>query len=563
MTTLKMRSTTSYIVIFLFLCACLTLLLHEIVLYSTNTLSLHPEWIISSKSLLDRAPFGDEGESSRMLLRHNQLRLNEWHGFNEYLLNKILQPGAIRFRFSIAKNSYFYVIFNKTADGFSGIRISRSSNFPPIHFTADREGKFLLKQPLGDLHFGNGWQQFELTFLQGSLRITSQQGQSFSFAESNRPMQVIGFRAGANPAAIDDVQVVDASGRLITHENFRNHQIDWPLLIACISLSFLVAGILYTKRSNTNVLKKAIVGTVTLLLILLMYFIFDYYYWSAKYHFISDQEWKRTSDLPVEPFEQARLYIFKHLSSQISYDTGSFRAVSQFLLADPDRTRQPFIAVIGRPSAMNRYDRVNDNREAVQEYMSRQFPQNYKTILFIGSSQMFGMGATYPKDRIAFHVWENLTGSGVGNILVVNGAQPGTNSHELLRRCKSHLYLYKPSVVLINLSTNDATGQFREGLEELLDWTKAIGSKAIFIQEANTIELQRSSLLKKHSIMSEIATQAKAPLFGLNEFMSRGDTYDSGILWWDPVHMTSYGQRIAAEYLSNKLIETGFLNPTK
>jgi lysophospholipase L1-like esterase len=175
---------------------------------------------------------------------------------------------------------------------------------------------------------------------------------------------------------------------------------------------------------------------------------------------------------------------------------------------------------------------------------------------------MFGSGATYPKDRIAFHVWEHLSEAGIRNTLVVNGSEHGTNSHELLKRCKDHLYLFRPSIVLINLSTNDATAQFHEGLQALLDWTKAIGSKVIFIQEANTIEIQRGALLKKHGIMSEIAMQAKAPVFGLNQFMSQNDIYDSGILWWDPVHMTSYGQRKAAEYLSQKLIETGFLNAT-
>jgi len=536
---------------------CIIGLLHEIILYSTNTFQVHPEWM-NSKYLLDLPPWGFEGDDSRVLLHRNQLWIHEWHGANEYLLKRIFKPGRIRFRFSIGANSYLYVIFHKTADGFSGFRLSRSSQFPAIYFQADREGKFLLKQTLQIRNIYKGWNKAEVVFTDDSVSISCDRSDRQSFRQSNPSNQLVGFRSGKNPAALDDVQVYNSSGKMVINEAFRNHRTLWFLLFPGCCVSILLAVILIFYNPDKLALFKVLLCEFSILSILLLYYAFDYYYWSGKYHFGVNTEWKR-SDLPLEPFEKMRLLIFDHLGKWNPRKDASVKRMIEFLSLKPQYSyRFQGVTVIGRTSAENHLDRIGDNRNEIVNYLDEFQLNSVTKILFLGSSQTFGHGATYPTDRIAYRFWENLSANH-HNVIVVNASKSGTNSAELLKRCHSHLFLFKPSIVLINLSNNDGLNQFRQNLEAFMEWTKAIGSKVIFVQEANNYEVDQSRLLAKHAIMADIANRAGAPLFAFNKYMSRADIYDSGILWWDEVHMTSFGQRIAAEYLAHELLKTGFL----
>src|SRR5262249_39633640 len=190
------------------------------------------------------------------LLRHNQLWIHEWHGCNEYLLNRILKPGRIRFHFSIGENSYLYVIFHKTANGFSGLRLSRSSEFPAIYFQADSTGKFQFKQPLQMANIPAGWHKAELIFKDDSVSISFDSSVPQSFEQARPAQEVIGFRSGENLALLDNVQVYDPAGKLILSETFRNHQTLWLLLFVCGSASILLSGILIFRRPRKLALFK-------------------------------------------------------------------------------------------------------------------------------------------------------------------------------------------------------------------------------------------------------------------------------------------------------------------
>ena len=193
-------------VLSLTLAVCTFLLLHEIILYSRNTPRIHPEWVLS-KYLLMNPPFVDEGDNSRNLYSQNRLNLHEWHGFNEYLLDRIFQPGIIRFRFSLVSNSYLYVIFNKTKESFNGIRFSRNSQFPGICFRADRKGKFLERQMLQNISVSEGWHQVELTFNQAGVSFSFDKHAPQSFSNVAFQQQIMGFRCGKNGTMVDDVEV--------------------------------------------------------------------------------------------------------------------------------------------------------------------------------------------------------------------------------------------------------------------------------------------------------------------------------------------------------------------
>jgi hypothetical protein len=51
--------------------------------------------------------------------------------------------------------------------------------------------------------------------------------------------------------------------------------------------------------------------------------------------------------------------------------------------------------------------------------------------------------------------------------------------------------------------------------------------------------------------MREIGKEFDVPVIEMHDYLSRH--YDDGFLWWDFVHMTSFGQKLFAKYLLQEL----------
>lgn len=58
--------------------------------------------------------------------------------------------------------------------------------------------------------------------------------------------------------------------------------------------------------------------------------------------------------------------------------------------------------------------------------------------------------------------------------------------------------------------------------------------------------------------MRTVAGEFEAQVFDLYSlpYLNSDDVYDSGFLWWDSVHLSSYGQDLAAQWLALKLQPT-------
>jgi len=194
-------------------------------------------------------------------------------------------------------------------------------------------------------------------------------------------------------------------------------------------------------------------------------------------------------------------------------------------------------------------DDVMDTGPDIQSYLAENPFRHGTRILFLGTSQMWGSGASFPNERIASRVGSLLnTGASGRNIYVINASKRGSNSFKLLSSCKDHLYLFRPDLVILDLSNNDDARSFDKGLLSLLEWTRSIHSKSLFILEPNSPEVDK--IRDKHAIMRNISTQYHVPLLDLNGYLASESVYDSGFLWWDLVHLTSYGQELAAEFIA-------------
>src|SRR6266576_739261 len=395
----------SNLILNLFLSAVAALILTEVVGYSRNTLSLHPEWI-SSKRLLANTPMGaNEAHFTRNILYRNRLNLHAWHGFNEILLNRVFSLGLLRFKFFLGDDGYLNIIFNKNKDSFCGVRLSRNPKFPSMFFQARTDGKFLLHKPIQNLILSQGWHACGMTFEGKSLVVECDGIVRGKFPVEPLRQQVIGFRSGNNVAIVDNVEVSDSDGKLVQRENFRNHRTGW-LFYFCAFASILSLNtlIFHLCRNRQRALFSLISLELFLTFVLFIYGCFDYYFWSNRYPY-KGATWGRLQALNSSATlpEKLRVLFFTRFPF---YDPEYTRRMSYSpvelirFLQIPSVAKYEHIMVIRNDSGALRMDDVMDNGPDIQSYLAENPFRHGTRILFLGTSQMWGSGASSPNERI-------------------------------------------------------------------------------------------------------------------------------------------------------------------
>ena len=108
---------------------------------------------------------------------------------------------------------------------------------------------------------------------------------------------------------------------------------------------------------------------------------------------------------------------------------------------------------------------------------------------------------------------------------------------------------------MINLSTNDRHADtLTANLRTLVHQTRAAGGRVVFLLEPNAAEVDHRSLQKKHSAIQRLGQELRVPVWNLDGYMSSDPVYDSGMVWWDFVHLTSYGHGVVAEWLAPQML---------
>lgn len=480
------------------LLACLVnwALLTELLLYSRNTPAHHPELILGK--LLAEVPVmgGELAFSTRNVLAHNRLNLDAWHGFQEVLWNRVGRLTRVSFRYRLAADAYVVVMLDKTSAGFHGLRLSRNPAFPSISFEADGEGRFLTRARIADP--GPGWQTFTW--------------------EGSAGEGVFGLRGGAGKAEVDDVVLTWGDG--VVRQNFRNHQVGYAAVAA-----FVVVGLLALLPLRRGIRKEGLLWCFLLQLGLGFFFsvafAFDWLYWSPRYH----QKNNNLFDAEPERFERWRR---------------DLTAVFDFPGAVPDPAVLKVLgaAVGGHPPYRLQVQQGTSRRLVLDEKQTLEHP----LVMLLGTSQTYGEGAPRLSESLA-----SWLARGRPDVLFVNAAMRGSESFDLVKRWDSHLAALKPDLVVVNLGTNDREP---EPLREAL--TRLASSKVpmVFVIEANSTEVSHF-LARNAAVMKEVAGKFGLPVLDLNAALAR--QADEGLLWWDFVHPTALGHRLAGEWLAQEL----------
>ena len=189
---------------------------------------------------------------------------------------------------------------------------------------------------------------------------------------------------------------------------------------------------------------------------------------------------------------------------------------------------------------------VPDSSAGISDSLAQTARPRY-TVLLLGTSQTRGSGATRAREKMCCRLQERLSQDGL-DVRVVNAAQSGTDSTRLLERLKGHLLTLEPDLVVVNLGTNDGDPRrLGANLAEIAALGKARGISTLFVLEANSVtDPEVSPALGNHPTIRAVAREHDVPLLDLHSALGQAELESSGLLWWDFVHLTSYGQELAA-----------------
>jgi len=529
----------------------------KIISYSNNTLQNHPEWVSGKLNVFRQYLMGGEDTFySRHILQRNRLNVHTAFGFNLIDLNRVFQPSLIAFDFFLGENAYLAFLFNKTFEGFSGIRVSRNPKFKNMSFHADASGRFTEVNPLSIQHVGSGWHHMELRFIKNSLLLSVDKRLVTTIKISPLKEQIIGFRSGIKECLVKHLFIKDIDQNIIP-SSFENDRHTWILFLSSYAFIFsfsLLLLIIFDKKYVFYLHYLTILG-------LAAYYDFDYTYWSAQY-FSTNFHATRPFHQPPSSnsFEERRAWFFNkfnrldptppNYSSRTNPEPlSSFLHISMEPGNEKDADFQIFIN--DRPPQFQDFDKS----DAVMASLKKEFHKSSDFVTcFLGSSQTWGAGASKEEDLLAFQFHKRMVSHDKDkhNIITLNLSRSAYTSTEILQRYKTLTTVLIPHLTIVNLSNNDNDpAVFRQNLESLAKFNEEHHVRTVFTLEPNSLERRLTDIQLKHQIMRSVAATHHLLCLDLHSFFQRDDIYDSGFIWWDFVHLTSYGQRLAAEFIWN------------
>lgn len=541
----------------LLLFATAVALASEIALGSRNTLAENGRWL-ATKPLMEMSLMGAQHfVDTRNALHRNRLDLGAWHGIQEVHWNRPLDPGEIAFRFQLDPGAWLCAIANRDATGFDAIRLSRRSDTPSALLRVDRSGAFREKRPLAVPELGGAWHALRLRFSEREVAIELDGRRVGALAgEVPRP-QLVGLRGGIEHARVDDVEIRARGGEIVVAEDFRNRRGRAAVLLGSAALLGLgVAGIaLAGARAPRERLLRALTAQLALLFVAGAYLAFDACYWTARYPYAGFASQGRSGRLSIA-FERIRALVAGAAPGRGDREGALAVPPAPELLSaltrwNPGAGRLPWEAAVvfrGHPA----------ETEVLPPWLASGVPPKPPgalRLVIVGTSQSWGVGAEVLADTWARRVHDTLAPRLPPDLRLEtwNTAQPGARSRQLFDRLGPLWAQLAPDLVVIALASNDrSVPRLVESLQRFARATRALGGDALLVLEPNVRE--RGELLReRHLAMQRVARTEGLEVLDLQGYLGRDDVHDSGFLWWDFVHLSSYGQALAAERISREL----------
>jgi lysophospholipase L1-like esterase len=466
-----------------------------------NTLHANGRWE-SSKVGLDHGILGAVSfVTTRRALHADRLDLATWHGFHEILLRQALVPERLALRFRLPDGGWLVAVTAHDGARFEGVRLSRDAGFPSACLAGTAAGAFTRNEPLAAPALDPGWHDLALAREGPAFRVAVDGVPVGRCAATLAGPVRVGLRGSlANHVEVDDVRVESAAPPEVVEEDFANHRhaLAWWLggLSAIALLDGVVAAVTApSRREGQASLAAALLATNGVALACAGLVLGVDTVWFAR---------RYPSQVNFEGYE-----------NHIEYEGQIVpRLAREYPLGPP--------------------------------------PPGVRRILVLGTSQTWGSGAARPEDvwvRRLEAALQREAAPGEG-FQLIDGGLPGENAKELRKVYEKRWIQWQPELVLVDLGNNDRdAAELARELERIASLSAERGIRLAFVPEPNCIESRGPGSLAvlraNHAAMRQVAGRLGIPVVEVHDALVA--EADTGFLWWDRVHLTSYGQeRLAA-----------------
>lgn len=485
--------------------AAFGLLLARAYLARENTLERAGHWV-ATKTTLERGVMGAfyfmRGGQS---VARSRLNLSAWFGYQEVLYKRPLRLRDVEFDFQLGPKAYLCFIYAKTDSGFSGVRVSLSERFPSQFFTASDDGEFQSREPIEIPPLrARAWHRARLSFSENELSLAIEGKPAGRVRTAVPREQVVGFRGGRRTALVDNIAFRQETGDPLrpastVHESFG--PADFRRVGGLAVLALLLLNGLALRLGRRGARKKLALATLLA--------------------------------------NGVGAVLASLLLAYQSFVASRYPALDRALLASEEQWK---IATA----------------EEVRAEMRRRLGGGHEStrILFLGTSQTWGAGAAKRGQTFVEVVQRKLAETDrLAGFECLNGGISAVDSSYLADVLESEWVRLGAKAVVIDLGNNDSDPErLGRNLVRMIRLARANGAEPLIVLEPNSAEdpgADLDALSLRHAAMRQAAATEAAVVIDMHDHLARNE--DRGFLWWDSVHLTSFGQRLFAERLLPEL----------
>ena len=462
-----------------------------------HTLSNNPDWV-SVKPTLERGVMGSTAYlTSPIALAGDRLNTGPWHGYQQLMSGHEVTAASLRFMADVPAGSRLDVLY-----GDHGIRLSREDAYRSLHFVRDADGRFTSTADLTLPAAAPGPTPIEVHFEATATTLLWAGETVATLPAAPAGPWKIGFRGGMNNLYIDDVVVSGPDGAAALADDF-SPRTSWLESFAWAAVLIgLIAGLLALALSRRRRERLAVYATAITFVLLLV----------GTCGWLADR-------LVLQHFHGYSTLVFKWRKPFLTTDT---------TIETPAQARERLRA------------------EAAQS------PADQTRVAFVGSSQIWGAGARAFDTHMVSRVERHLTSLTGKPHRTWNTGISGDKSTPLVDSYIADWASWRPHVTVVDLGNNDREpGPFAASLRRLVEHNRTHGVTTALVLEANAPGSPRTTLAGTHEAMRALARELDVPLIDLHGHLTA--ERETGLVWWDFVHLTDHGQETAARFLAAQI----------
>lgn len=475
-----------------------------------NTLENNGRWRVSKTELEIPILGARSFYSGRQALAGGALDLGAWHGFQQVVYREALELDVLELDFRLLAGSYLVVLFGGTPEGeFAGLRLSAHDGFAPAFLEISASGEFLRKE-LIDAPPLEPVELHHLRLEPGRPVRALLDGAPFATFDTVLPArQLIGMRGGYAHLFVDRIVLRPRRGSPIV-EGFNTPPgtRSWTLLLAAVLVGLPIALSFRLRRRRHLARRCLLVLAATELMGLAVL---------AAAQPLSSRAARRY------PEPDSRLTALEEQARHELLDQREQRARAAYPVPPALHTAR---------------------------------------LVFVGSSQTEGVGAQREEETWVRRIERHLNSAARGGVTweCVNAGVSSARAEHLLPAVgRTWLHLGASALVIDLASNEEPQRRFSDRVRRMVTRSLESGISPLLVLEPNTPEHIRPALRRRQAALRRIAEELGVPWVDMQAYLD--ERYDEGFLWWDHVHLTSFGQRLMAEGVYAALGEHGIVPP--